>query len=125
MISRTPKPYRFRPRMVVAYAESSHAALSARHFRRLGWEVHLANSGANARRLTHALAPEVVILDTQVPDDNGWWTCAKVLLANGARRLVLVSPTVTPEEVRLAKSVGAAAVIGRDNEVARLADEIA
>src|SRR5437660_9043907 len=90
MIARTQQPLAFRPRLVVAYADSSHAALSARLFRRLGWEVHLASSGPDARRLAQALAPEVVILDTQLPDESGWLTCAKLIQENGAQRVVLV-----------------------------------
>src|SRR5207248_6982855 len=105
MIARTQKPLSFRPRLVLAYADSAHAALSARHFRRLGWEVHLASSGPDARRLASALTPEVVIIDTQLPDESGWLTCAKMMLENGAQKAVLVSARVTEEEKRLAAAV--------------------
>src|SRR5438046_5662328 len=115
MIARTQNPLSFRPRLVLAYADSAHAALSARHLRRLGWEVHLASSGPDARRLAQMLAPEVVILDTQLPDESGWLTCAKMVQQNGAQRVVLVSAEVTPEEMRLADTVGAAALLSRDN----------
>src|SRR5437016_1909719 len=111
MVARTLQALNIRPRMIVAYADSAHAALSARHFRRLGWEVHLAGSGPAARRIADALAPEVVILDTQFPDESGWLTCAKMMLASGARTVVLVSEAVTPEEARLAQIVGAAAIV--------------
>jgi len=124
MIARTQKPLTFRPRLVMAYADSVHAALSARHFRRLGWEVHLASNGPEARRLARNLAPEVVILDTQMPDESGWLTCAKLMLENGAQKVVLVSAQVTPEEMRQAEQVGAAAVISRFHGVPTLVDEV-
>jgi two-component system, OmpR family, response regulator len=124
MIVRTLKQYSFRPRMVVAYADSAHAALSARHFRRLGWEVHLASSGPDARRIAQDLTPEVVVLDTQFPDESGWLTCAKMMLASGAQKVVLVSAAVTPEESRLADTVGAAAVVNRNNGVPVLVHEV-
>jgi DNA-binding response OmpR family regulator len=108
----------------MAYADSSHAALSARHFRRLGWEVHLASSGPDARRLARALSPEVVILDTQLPDESGWLTCAKMVLENGAQRVLLVSADASPEERRLAATVGAAALVERNSGVPNLVDEV-
>ncbi|HYV35525.1 MAG TPA: response regulator, partial [Gemmataceae bacterium] len=107
MVARTLKSLDFRPRMVVAYADSMHAAQSARQFRRLGWEVHLASSGPDARRLAQELTPEVVIMDTQLPDESGWLTCAKMMLAHGVQKVVLVSARVTPEEKGLAETVGA------------------
>jgi DNA-binding response OmpR family regulator len=110
--------------MVVAYADSAHAALCARHFRRLGWEVHLASSGPDARRLAYALAPQVVVLDTQLPDESGWLTCAKMMLGDGARTVVLVSAQVTEEQIRQAEMVGAAALVERRGGVPSLVDEV-
>src|SRR3954447_4782484 len=82
MIARTQKPMSFRPRLVLAYADSAHAALSCRHLRRQGWEVHLASSGFEARRLVRLLAPQVVVLDTDLREESGWLTCAKLKLEN-------------------------------------------
>src|SRR5262245_48318825 len=124
MIARTQTPLSFRPRVVLAYADSAHAALSARHLRRLGWEVHLASSGPDARRLAQALAPEVVILDTQLPDESGWLTCAKLIQENGAQRVVLVSGAIDEEEKRLAETVGAAALVARQRGVPALVEEV-
>src|SRR6266850_1175598 len=124
MIARTQKPLSFRPRLVLAYADSAHAALSARHLRRLGWEVHLASSGPDARHLAQALAPQVVILDTQLPDESGWLTCAKMVQENGAQKVVLVSAEVTEEETRLAEKVGAAALVARHQGATVLVDEV-
>jgi DNA-binding response OmpR family regulator len=110
--------------MVVAYADSAHAALSARHFRRLGWEVHLASSGPDARNLVQALGPEVVLLDTELPDESGWLTCAKLMLGSGVPKVVLVSPEPTEEEQRLAEEVGAAVLVSRETGVPQLAGEV-
>jgi DNA-binding response OmpR family regulator len=108
----------------MAYADSVHAALSARHFRRLGWEVHLASNGPEARRLARNLAPEVVILDTQMPDESGWLTCAKLMMENGAQKVVLVSPELTAEEERLAATVGASVIVERQQGVVALIDQV-
>jgi DNA-binding response OmpR family regulator len=124
MIAPLQTPPSFRPRMVLAYADSIHAARSARHFRRLGWEVHLASSGPDARQLTSTLAPEVVVLDTQLPDESGWLTCAKMMLCCGVHKVVLVSPHPTDEEQRLAETVGAAGLVRRETGVPALVDEV-
>jgi len=110
--------------LVVAYADSAHAALCARHFRRLGCEVHLAHSGPDACRLAQLLSPEVVIMDTQLPDESGWLTCAKMMLQNGAQKMVLVSANVTPEEMRHAETVGATALVCRRDGVMELVEEV-
>ena len=124
MIARTQKPLSFRPRLVLAYADSAHAALSARHLRRLGWEVHLASSGPDARRLAAALAPEVVILDTQLPDESGWLTCAKLTLSRCEFKVVLLTDVVTPEMEDHADLVGAAALVCRGAALPVLAGEV-
>src|SRR5437762_12593261 len=106
MIARTQKPLSFRPRLVLAYADSAHAALSCRHLRRLGWEVHLANSGTDARRLARLLAPDVVVLDTDLGEESGWLTCAKLKMENPAQKVVLVTDQLNGEAQAYAKFVG-------------------
>jgi DNA-binding response OmpR family regulator len=110
--------------MVLAYGDSAQAAILARFFRRHGWEVHIAISGPDARRLAYGLTPEVVILDTELPDESGWLTCAKLVLENGAQRVILVSAHATAEEQHLAETVGAAALVDRTNALAELAEQV-
>jgi DNA-binding response OmpR family regulator len=109
---------------VLAYADSRHAVQCCRQLRRLGWEAHLTRSGAEARRLAHALVPAVVVLDTQLPDESGWLTCAKLLLDNPGQRVVLVADEVTPEGERLAAHAGAAALVSRHAGASALIDEV-
>jgi hypothetical protein len=70
------------------------------------------------------VAPDVVIIDTQFQDEDGWLKCAKRMLASGVRRVVLVSPSITTEEKRLARKVGAAAVVHRTHDVLVLVDKV-
>jgi DNA-binding response OmpR family regulator len=123
MIDRSTPDGTPRRRMILACASSAHAALAARHFRRHGWEVHLAVSGPDARELTYALAPEIVLLDTQLPGESGWLTCAKFTMVNAGAKVILVSPEVTEEEERLAELVGAAALVGREGGVPQFGGE--
>ena len=111
MNARPETPPMIRPRMVLAYADSARAALNARHFRRLGWEVHQAPTGTDARRLVSALRPQVVVLGTELRGESGWLTCAKLTLAGSAPRVILVGDQVTPLTEEFAEAVGAAALV--------------
>src|SRR5438105_4934227 len=124
MIARTDAPFGFRPRLVLAYADSMHAALSGRHLRRQGWEVHLASCGAEARRLAAALAPKVVILDADLRDESGWLTCAKLTAERPGQKVILVAAEITPEVRDFAAFVGASAVVPRDAGPTGLVEEV-
>jgi DNA-binding response OmpR family regulator len=124
MIARTENPMSFRPRLILAYADSAHAALSGRHLRRQGWEVHLASNGSEARRLVQTLAPRVVVLDTDLREESGWLTCAKLKRENPDQIVVIVTGQITPEAEAMAEFVGAAAVVARDWGTPALLDRV-
>ena len=113
-----------RPRLVVAYADSIHAARSSRHFRRQGWEVHQVDSAAEARRLIADLAPQLVVLDTELADESGWLLCAKLRLEHPQQRIILLCPELTPEQQRRSEFVGAAELMTREESVNALREEI-
>lgn len=114
----------FRPRLVLACATSHHASQTSRHLRRLGWEVHLASSGPDARRLVAALAPQVVILDVDLAEESGWLTCAKVVLEPLAPQVVLVTEAPAAGDYRFARMVGATALLARESGVNGLVAEM-
>jgi ActR/RegA family two-component response regulator len=113
-----------RPRLVLAYADSQYAALCCRQLRRLGWEVHLANRGTEARRLARDLRPAVVVIDTELHDESGWLTCDKLQRELPGQRIVLVGPASHAQDRRLAAFVGAAALVNRQAGAAALVDEV-
>src|SRR5262249_9649181 len=114
-----------RPRLVLAYADPAHASRVGRSFRRRGWEVHLVTNACEARRLAAVLAPELIILDSELPDESGWLVCAKLRLDQPERHIVLVTDEVSAEKERLSEFVGAAALVGRADHVAVLWTEAA
>jgi DNA-binding response OmpR family regulator len=124
MIAQVEKAPGGRPLLVLAYADSLFAALSCRHFRRLGWEVHLASSGSEARRMTHAFNPAVVVLDTDLRDESGWLICDKLTREIPGLKVVLVSPDPCEENRNLADFVGATALVGRGTGVNTLVEEV-
>jgi DNA-binding response OmpR family regulator len=110
--------------MVLAFADTARAALSARHFRRLGWEVHLAAVGPEARRLAHALNPQVVVLDTDLRGESGWLTCAKLTLTANPFKVVLVGDEVDAQQEEFARHCGASALVGRRAGLPSLVEEV-
>jgi len=113
-----------RPRLVLGYVDSVHASQCARYFRRQGWEVHLIPSGVDARRLALDSPPRVVILDTELPDESGWLTAAKILLDRPEQIVFIVGPEQTEANDRFASFIGAAGFLTRDESPVALVEEV-
>ena len=77
--------------MLLAYADPAYASECGRYFRRLGWEVEMVASGAEARELAGEYRPQVVVLDEALLDESGWLTSAKISTENPELRIVLVT----------------------------------
>jgi ActR/RegA family two-component response regulator len=79
-----------RPRLLLAYADAAYASECGRYFRRLGWEVEMVASGAEARTLASEYYPHVVVFDAELLDESGWLTSAKISIENLDLRIILV-----------------------------------
>ncbi|MBM4070644.1 MAG: response regulator [Planctomycetes bacterium] len=124
MTTRKHKSYLSRPLLLLGYGDSAYAAQVSRQFRRHGWEVRQASCGARVRELCPDLAPEVVILDVDLPGESGWLTAAKLRLERPGQRIVLVGDRSTPADESLAHFLGISALLNRNNGVRPLFDEI-
>jgi DNA-binding response OmpR family regulator len=113
-----------RPRMVLAHADGAYAALVCRHFRRLGWEVHVVAGGDEARELAGTLAPAAVVLDTALPGESGWLTCKKLTGERPGLRVILVAPEADEQGRSFAAFVGAAALVAKSAEPLALVDQV-
>jgi DNA-binding response OmpR family regulator len=113
-----------RPRLLLGYVDSVHASQWARYFRRQGYSVHLIPSGVDTRRLALDSPPRVVILDTELPDESGWLTAAKILLDRPEQMVFLVGPERTDANERFASYLGAAGFLTRDESPVALVEEI-
>jgi DNA-binding response OmpR family regulator len=113
MIAESLPFYPLFPRLVLAYADSYHAAMTSRFLRRLGWEVHMTTSGCEARRLTRRLVPDLVALDVNLRDESGWLTCAKLTFEHPNQAVVLVTDQVTREDRAFTRVVKARDIIAR------------
>src|SRR5262249_51827815 len=118
------KPFVNRPHLVLAHPNAGYAGSICRYYRRMGWETHLARSAQEARVLARELAPAVVVLSTDLPDESGWLTCDKLLHERPGQKVVLVTARSTPANRHFAQFVGAAALVQEEAGMQALAQEI-
>ncbi|MFL5241292.1 MAG: hypothetical protein ACJ8FY_04230 [Gemmataceae bacterium] len=114
----------YRPCLILGHSDPDYAAGASRALRRLGWDVYLAGSGPEARRLARMLSAETVILDTEIPEESGWLTCDKILRDDPALKVFLVSPSVNAVSEDFRSFVGASGLIGYHDGVQALVDEV-
>lgn len=115
---------RTRDRVVAGLNNTAFAAWIARRLRRLGWGVHLAQSAAEVRRLINEVSPQVVVLETRLPDESGWLACEKILRDDPTIKVVLVASQPEHKGQAFAEFVGAAALISQEEGVQALIDRI-
>lgn len=114
----------YSPCLVLAHPYAGPQAALARGFRRLGWDVYLARSGPEARRLTRMLSADIVILHVDLPEESGWLTCDKLIREQPLVSVILISDDLNPRSQGLADFVGASALVHRPEGVAPLVEEI-
>jgi DNA-binding response OmpR family regulator len=113
---------RARPAIVLAHADPLYASLVRQIFLRLEWDVYLTSSGAGARELAAEMAPALVVLDIDLPDESGWLTCAKLIHEQPNLSVVLVTSRITRSSRAFAEYVGAGAIVGRNDGLRALVD---
>lgn len=109
-----------RPRMLLVYADSVHAVLCSRFFRRHGWDVHMAASGDEALDLIDSLAPAAVVLDAELPNENAWDFSSRITKDYPQLNVVVVAEDGTAANAR---QVGAA-VVTRQAGIEGLAEQL-
>ncbi len=102
-----------RPRLLLAYADPAYASDCGRYFRRLGWEVQMVASGAEARQLASEYQPNVVALDAELLDESGWLTSAKISTENPDLGIILVTDEETESTPHRLHMVGATQSVRR------------
>lgn len=111
------------PCLIVAHGDSAYEAAIARGFRRLGWDVYLARSGPEVRRLVTLLDADGVLLDAELPQESGWLTCEKLTAEHPLVKVVLITSEPGPLNLQFAAFVGASTLIRRDDGLEALIEE--
>jgi DNA-binding NarL/FixJ family response regulator len=111
-------------RLIVAHADDGFLARVCQHFHRLGWDVYPAHSPEEVRRLAAGVAPSVVLLPTEFPEESGWLTCAKLVKEYPRHKVILVGAYTTPDLQRYTRFVGGSALLGLDSSMRSLAAEV-
>ena len=111
-------------RLIVAHADAAYTSAVGRHFRRRGWEVHSAPTGPDARRLARKLVPAAIVLGTELTDESGWLTAAKLHHERPDCKVVLVTDETSPDSYLFTAFVGAAALVRREDGPCALEDEL-
>jgi ActR/RegA family two-component response regulator len=110
--------------LVVAHTDPAYTVALARGLRRRGWEVHIAATGPTVRRLVRELSPAVVVLGTELVDESGWLTCAKLIEEFPELRVILVDTDPVAQDHQFAAFAGASALVKQGNGTAGLLREL-
>jgi CheY-like chemotaxis protein len=99
------------PRVLIADDDPSVLKFLADHCAQLGFRVQTASNGLNAFAIAHRFAPDVLIIDVNMPEVNGMSLCEK-LLEPGKKPidLVVISGNPTAETVERCEGYGASCV---------------
>jgi DNA-binding response OmpR family regulator len=114
----------FRPALVVSHTDAGFAQQTGQSFRALGYDVHLARTGLEVRRLVRRLASVTVVLDTDRADESGWLTCDKLTRESPHARVILFGAPADARRTRLAEFVGAACLVHPSGGVPALLREV-
>jgi DNA-binding response OmpR family regulator len=120
MFARSQEAGRRRPQVVIAHRDPAYVAGAARAFRRYGWGVVRAADGPAARALAASPAARLVVLETGLPEESGWLTCAKLNAAGARPPVVLVGDEA---DGAFARFVGAVRLVTRGQGYEPLLEE--
>lgn len=86
--------------------------------------VGMAADGAEALRLVAELAPDVCLMDVQMPGRDGVETTRMLRTANPGTRVLVVTTFARPGYLRAALDAGASGFIVKDTPAEKLADAV-
>lgn len=94
-------------KLIVAHADSRYRADITRRLRLRGMDVFTTSSASAVHALAHEYRPGLILLDTELKDESGPLTCAKLKISYPDCKVMLVGKQLSGEAIRLARFVGA------------------
>jgi CheY-like chemotaxis protein len=112
------------PRILVVDDDEVIRRLLALTLTKQGYDVDLAESGAEALDRLDPVAPDLVLIDASMPDMDGYEVCRRIRATGGGAqpRLVMMSAADGDAERERAGAAGAEAFVAKPIERARLVD---
>jgi len=89
-----------------------------------GYEVSAVASGRQALRSLDQLAPQVVVLDLQMPDIDGFATLARLRETDPALPVIALSAHVLPDDERQVQAAGFDAALSKPLDLVALLDTV-
>jgi len=85
-------------RILVVEDEQDVAELLRYHFRKEGYDVVVASTGAEAVARARDIRPELILLDIMVPQLNGWEVCRRLKAETETRAIPIIMVTGRADE---------------------------
>lgn len=104
-------------RIILALGETMHSRWPYRLLSRMGWDIIDANSGPTVCKLIKSCNTSLIFIDTELDDESGWLTCAKLTMVNSQLQIVLLAPKVDEYEEHFAAVVGATMILPYDTDI--------
>jgi DNA-binding response OmpR family regulator len=118
------EPRRSQPGFVLAHADAGYRARAASYLWRLGLDFASVGSAQDLHEIAQAVTLPLVVLDTDLPDESGYLTCAKIKRSRPDCRVLLLGHPAASENYRLAQFVGAEVLLDRHAMLPLLGDRI-
>lgn len=101
--------------VLIVEDEASLAELLSYNLRKAGYRTAVADNGAQAIRIAHADAPDIVLLDIMLPEMDGWEVCGMLRSSRQGSTLPIIMMTaLASEDIRIrGLRAGADDVIGK------------
>lgn len=88
-----------KPLILMVEDDADTARLNARMLKRKGYEVLVAGNAAEARILVQNHAPDLFVLDIELPDGNGFTLCEEIRRGSDAPVLFLTGRKATGDKI--------------------------
>ena len=90
-----------------------------------GHEVYSARDGEEALAQASKYAPQLILLDVVMPEQDGWLVCSKIKSLQSAPQIVLMTGSTRPDLERFADFVHADAVLHKPFGLQQIEDCLA
>jgi ActR/RegA family two-component response regulator len=112
-------------RLVLGLGETPYAKAAEAHFTALGWDVTVAKTAKDARKLALKQRAAAAVLAADLGPESGWLSSVKLTRSRPGTRVVLVGKVRTGEMERFATFAGAVGFVAETEGVCRLVKVLA